>query len=111
MSIPSGSQSLTAASKATLVIGLPLAGPTCSAITLISVQSRVGDLVLRGGCDRLVLAAMLPHRPCNSSELVGEPDCGFVVATSLLQGESPCPEAIVRGGFSRVAEHRTGAVH
>ena len=34
---------MKAASKATLVIGLPLAGPTCFAITSIPVQSRVGD--------------------------------------------------------------------
>jgi hypothetical protein len=39
----SGSQSLTSASKATIVIGFPLAGPTCSAITSIPVQSRVSD--------------------------------------------------------------------
>ena len=39
-----GSQSMTSASWATVVIGLPLAGPTCSAITSIPVQSRVGEL-------------------------------------------------------------------
>jgi hypothetical protein len=37
---------MTSASKATVVIGFPLAGPTCSAITPIPVQSRAGDLGL-----------------------------------------------------------------
>jgi hypothetical protein len=39
------------ASKATLVLGFPLAGPTCSAITSIPEQSRVGELFLCGGRD------------------------------------------------------------
>jgi hypothetical protein len=35
---------MKSASKATVVFGFPLAGPTCSAITSIPVQSRVGKL-------------------------------------------------------------------
>src|SRR4249920_2878273 len=102
---------MKAASRATFVIGFPLAGPTCSAITSIPVQSRVGDLVLRGGCDGFVLASVLPHRPGDSSELVCEAYRRLVVATSLLEGQSPCPEPIVGGGLLCVAEHGTGPVH
>ena len=102
---------MTAASKATIVPGFPLAGPTCSAITSIPVQSRVGDLVLRGGCDRFVLAAVLPHRPGDASELVREPHRCLVVVTPLLKGESPRAEPIVGGRLPRMTEHRTGPMH
>ena len=69
---------MTAASKATIVPGFPLAGPTCSAITSIPVQSRVGDLVLRGGCEGIVLAPCFHTAQAMRASLFASPTAALL---------------------------------
>jgi len=119
---------MTPASKATVVIGFSLAGPTSSAITLshhavpggrsllnppvvsfLAIRS-----VVRGSlrCDRyrLVLAAVLPHRPHDADELVRESDGSLVVPGPTLEFQGPGAEGIVSLGLIRVAEDGPRAV-
>ena len=106
---------MTAASRATIVVGFSLAGPTCFAITRFHRAVQGGRILSffiaeRGLADGLELAAVLPDRPGDAGELVGERDRCLVVLDSSFEGEGPGPEPIVLGRLLRVTEDRARAV-
>jgi hypothetical protein len=90
---------MTAASKAMLVIGFPLAGPTCFAITSsgavpgdlekLALGSLWLEMRLRGDAERLEVSSVFPDGPDDTSELVGQADGGLVVFTAGLELQSP----------------------
>ena len=81
---------MTAASKATIVVAFPGAGPTCFTITLLCVVQLLGErcdsacVPASGGLgDRVEGSLVMPNGPDDSGQLVGDRDRGRVVHVSL----------------------------
>jgi len=106
-----GSQSMTAASRARVVIGCPGAGPTYFTGTLVascssSVSSSIRWVAKVSGGPRHQSERPLvfPDCPHNASELVRHRDSGLVVDVGLRQLVRPFPQPI-RLLLSCVHEH------
>ena len=93
---------MTAASRATIVIGCPSAGPTCSAVTRLRLQPLAGSLplespwsvLLRGALIAAVRLATTPDGPDDARDLVGDSDGSLVVHVGLCELVGPLAESI-----------------
>jgi hypothetical protein len=103
---------MTAASKATVVIGFSTRRSDLFRHHAWSTAVP-GDLLslgLRRNRQRFIVTAAPPHGPGDASELVGQSDRSLVVPTPSLELQSPGTKAIVLLGLLGVAQHRAGTV-
>ena len=114
---------MTAASRATFVVGVSRAGPTCSAVSTIylcSLGARAcvvsvsfkGPLSVGGSGGGLELGVGLlaaPDSPDDASRLVGHGDGGLVLDVGFGEVVSPGAEAVWLSGLG-VVEDGAGAV-
>ena len=98
---------MTAASKATVVIGFFTRRSNLFRHHACSTAVP-GDLLnsgLRHDRERFVVAAALPDGPRDSGELVGQADSSLVVPAASLELQSPAAKAIVLLCLLGVAQH------